>query len=283
VSGQGEVEAMHVIGSGHTDTGRVRANNEDCFASDDRLSLYLVADGMGGHAAGEVASRIAVDTVVEEMEPYCGSGGSLTQSGQEPVVPEDVLRSAFMKANRAIRDAASTDRARQGMGTTLTAAWCVNDSVVVSHVGDSRAYLFRKYSLERLTRDHRLVTELPAHEGQSEYTSLAHVLTRALGPGPDIDVDTVRVSLQNGDRILLCSDGLHSELDDEGILSIVHAAGGPSQACRELVGTANRLGGRDNITAVVICAYSSFSRVGVRELFDWILNRVRTANRGTSP
>jgi len=262
---------MILIGSGCTDTGRLRPNNEDCFAVDDALSLFLVADGMGGHAAGEVASRTAVDTVHQEVRRLVHSPAGR----REPFRADAVLNTAFLRANAVIQESADGDPDRRGMGTTLTALWCPGDQLVLAHVGDSRAYMLRKTELLQLTRDHRLMAEIGASDEEERRSPLAHVLTRALGPHSEIEVDTGRVHLQDGDRLLVCSDGLYSELTDEGIVSLLHASGGPGAACRSLVGTANRMGGRDNITAVVVHVYAGMHPLSPRRLWHRISNRIR--------
>jgi len=265
--------SLHLLGHGLTDTGLVRSNNEDCFEVDDRLPLYLVADGMGGHAAGEVASRVAVSTVLAEVKRECARTGLGEKGFVNPLLAEEILVAAFHSANTAIRETAADDPGMLGMGTTLTGAWCVANTLVISHVGDSRAYLLRASNLERLTRDHHLMAELGEAGTGDGRSRLAHVLTRALGTGPEVEVDTNRVDVRAGDRILLCSDGLYSEVAHEGILSIVHAARRPAQASGDLVRTALRLGGRDNVTAVVVCVYSSLLRYWTCRLRQWISKR----------
>ncbi len=274
--------AMLLLGHGRTETGLIRPNNEDCFEVDNRLPLYLVADGMGGHAAGEVASRVAVATVRAEVRRECARVGKAPAGVTDPLLAEKILVAAFQAANTAIRETAASDRAMLGMGTTLTGAWCVADTLVIGHVGDTRAYLLRTTGLERLTRDHHLMAELGQEPKEDCSSALAHVLTRALGTGSEVEVDTRHVMVQGDDRILLCSDGLYSEIADDGILSIVHAARGPAQASGALVHTALCRGGRDNITAVVICAYSSLLRYWVHRLRQGLTKR-EAPKRGDVP
>jgi len=264
---------MLLLGHGRTETGLIRPNNEDCFEVDNRLPLYLVADGMGGHAAGEVASRVAVRTVLAEVRRECARAGTGPAGVLDPRLAERILVAAFQAANAAIRETAAGDPAMLGMGTTLTGAWCVADTLVIGHVGDTRAYLLRTAGLQRLTRDHHLMAELGREPKEDCSSPLAHVLTRALGTGSEVEVDTRHVTMQEEDRILLCSDGLYSEIADDGILSIVHAAKGPAQASGALVHTALCRGGRDNITAVVVCAYSSLLRFWAHRLRQRLMKR----------
>jgi serine/threonine protein phosphatase PrpC len=220
-----------------TDPGRRRRRNEDAFVLEP--PLFAVADGMGGAQAGEIASRIAASVLRDSAE----------RSG------EDSVSTLIQEANRRVYEAASTDEARSGMGTTITAALVEDGTVRIGHVGDSRAYRIRDGKLEQLTEDHSLVAELVRSGRLSPEEADVHpqrsVITRALGTDPDVDVDTFTVEARPGDVFMICSDGLTSMVDDEAILEIVERNRvSLDQAARALVDAANKGGGEDNITIV---------------------------------
>ena len=222
-----------------TDTGRQRRDNEDsAFA---RAPVFVVADGMGGAQAGEVASRIAVEAF-EQGLPDSGS-------------PEERLAERVREANAQIYELSRADRGRAGMGTTLTAAYVDDTHVAIAHVGDSRAYLFRDGSLQRLTQDHSRVDELVRRGKLTEEQAAEHpqrsIITRALGPEPDVEVDTWTYPARAGDVILLCSDGLTSMISEERVKEILAEHDSLDVAADALIREANEAGGRDNITVVL--------------------------------
>jgi protein phosphatase len=223
-----------------TDTGRQRSANEDSYFA--RAPVFAVADGMGGAQAGEVASGIAA----EAFEP-----GNV---GDE--APEVYLRRVATEANARIHDLSRQDSSRSGMGTTLTAILVDGDEVSIAHVGDSRAYVFRDGKLKRLTSDHSLVEELRRQgrltEQQAEEHPQRSIITRALGPEPEVDVDTMTYPARPGDVFLLCSDGLTTMLSEQQIERVVAAAPSLDELSLQLVRDANEAGGRDNITVVAV-------------------------------
>ncbi len=223
-----------------TDTGRQRQANEDSYFS--RAPLFAVADGMGGAQAGEVASRIAASAFERRQR----------LSREEPA--EGQLEEIAQTANREIHQLAQEDSSRAGMGTTLTAAMVRNDEVSFGHVGDSRAYVLRDGKLKRLTKDHSLVEELRRQgrltEEQAEEHPQRSIITRALGPEPSVNVDTMTFPARDGDVFLLCSDGLTTMVSDDDIRRILIESRSLRSAVNRLVEAANRGGGRDNITAV---------------------------------
>jgi PPM family protein phosphatase len=226
--------------AGKSDVGRQRSANEDNFVL--APPFFAVADGMGGARAGEVASSMATDT-------FKGEGAD---SG-EPA--EAQLARILREANRRIYELASSDESRRGMGTTLTAAKVTGDEVSLGHVGDSRAYRMREGELEQITKDHSLVAELE-RSGQitpeaAEHHPQRSIITRALGPEPDVEVDTYTVKVQDGDRFLICSDGLTGMISDDDVSSILKQADSLEEAAEALVSAANQSGGRDNITVVL--------------------------------
>jgi protein phosphatase len=222
-----------------TDTGRQRRDNEDsAFA---RPPVFVVADGMGGAQAGEVASRLAIEAF-EHGLPDDGS-------------PEERLAARVREANRQIYDRSRADRGRAGMGTTLTAAYVDDAHVAIAHVGDSRAYLFRNGTLQRLTQDHSLVDELVRRGKLTEEQAAEHpqrsIITRALGPEPDVEVDTWTYPARSGDVVLLCSDGLTSMISEELVREVLSSHENLDAAADALIHEANEAGGRDNITVVL--------------------------------
>jgi serine/threonine protein phosphatase PrpC len=223
-----------------TDTGRQRHANEDSYFA--RSPLFAVADGMGGAQAGEVASRIAASAFERRQR----------LSREEPA--ESQLEEIAQTANREIHQLAQEDSSRAGMGTTLTAAMVRGDEVALGHVGDSRAYVLRDGQLKRLTKDHSLVEELRRQgrltEEQAEEHPQRSIITRALGPEPSVNVDTMTFPARDGDVYLLCSDGLTTMVSDEEIREILAESRTLRSAVNRLVEAANRGGGRDNITAV---------------------------------
>jgi serine/threonine protein phosphatase PrpC len=223
-----------------TDTGRQRNANEDSLFVD--APLFVVADGMGGAQAGEVASRAAAESFAQNLPP---------------ATPERLLEETIEGANRTIHELARKDPSLAGMGTTTTAALVDLDSeeVAIGHVGDSRAYRLRGGKFEQLTRDHSLVEEMRRKgqltDAQAEDHPQRSIITRALGPEPEVEVDLQTVPAQSGDVFLICSDGLTTMLDDEKIAHILSRATSLQSAVRALVDEANRAGGRDNITVVL--------------------------------
>jgi PPM family protein phosphatase len=222
-----------------TDTGRQRRANEDAYYA--RAPVFVVADGMGGAQAGEVASQMAADAFDRDL-------------GADP--PEAVLRDAFQSANREIHEHATRDETHAGMGTTLTAAIvdAEHEEVAIGHVGDSRAYRLRGAELEQLTQDHSLVEELRRKgqltDEQAEEHPQRSIITRALGPEPAVEPDINTIQARPDDIFLLCSDGLTTMLGEERIAQILRSSTSLDAAVRALVDEANRAGGRDNITAL---------------------------------
>ena len=229
-----------LVAAGVTDVGRVRDGNEDDFLDQsNRLGLVAVADGMGGHRAGEVASA----TALEALRAAVASG--------QP------LRDAIEGANDAVLEKSVSDQEFHGMGTTLTAGILGSDGyLVVGHVGDSRAYLVRDGELTQITDDHSLVEEMvrggELTREQADVHPRRSVITRALGIDPEVEVDEYPIELQPGDRILFCSDGLTTMVRPDEIASILSREPDPKRAAQLLVDAANAAGGEDNVTAVIV-------------------------------
>lgn len=230
--------SLRLLVATRTDVGRVRPGNEDAFLVTDDARLVAVADGMGGHQAGEVASATAIASLLEEVE----QGESIGD--------------AVSAANTAVVSRAADDLALRGMGTTLTAAVLDGANLVIGHVGDSRCYLLRDGSLRQVTTDHSVVAELVAAGEITEAEALVDprraMITRALGIDPSVEVDVLELAIAPGDRLLLCSDGLTTMVRDPAIAEILASEDDRQRAADELVEAANLAGGADNITVLVV-------------------------------
>lgn len=242
-------------GVGQTDRGLVRQTNQDAFAVLNHLNLWIVADGMGGHPGGDIASRIAVDAIARHAEQHAellGEGGDSVKS---------LLAGFLHAAHHAILDQGALSSELRGMGTTIVLVHIATKpqpQAVVAHLGDSRAYLLRGDTLTQLTQDHTLMEIYLREHILTPEQALTHperhVLTRALGIGDRIAPDVRTCPLEHGDTVLLCTDGLTKMLDDSRIAATLQRAGqDPSRARRMLVDEAMRLGGEDNVTVVVCC------------------------------
>lgn len=272
---------MKLIAAGLTDPGRIRKNNEDSYWVDQDLGLMIVADGMGGHAAGEVASQIAVEVVREQVK--------LTQkTGRIPSVgkkPEQLSNNAYLlsasvnMANEMIFSAAQKNLEKKGMGTTLVAVLVNKDLFSVAHVGDSRLYLYRNNALHQVTRDHSLVEEnvsrgLMTRE-EAEQSDIKNVLTRALGIGEEVDIDIQDYAFQKDDVFMLCTDGLCKMVADAEVEKALKNLSNPTEMCHNLIGLANERGGRDNVT--VVCGVVSES--GIMERISSAFKRRKTKKK----
>jgi protein phosphatase len=230
-----------------TDTGQVRANNQDAILVAE--PVFAVADGMGGHAAGEIASQVAIESLQDD--------DASTRAA---------LESSVRRANRAVWERAGTDADLRGMGTTLCVVALApappddqgasGDRILVANVGDSRVYQFHDGDITQITDDHSLVEDLVREGRLSHEEARTHpqrnILTRVLGNEPDVEVDVWEIVPQRGDRYLLCSDGLFNEVDDERITAVLRRLADPEDAAHELVALANQHGGRDNVSVVVV-------------------------------
>lgn len=237
---------MILRAAGATDVGRRRRTNEDRFGFDPGLGLYLVADGMGGHTAGQVASGLAMDAMLEAVR--CGTVGDGS--------PTERLRRAVAAANDLIFGTAEEQPGLAGMGTTLVALLVAGGRAAVAHVGDSRVYRVRAGRIRQLTDDHSLVGEL---QRRGEISADAarehphrHVLTRALGVRADAEPDLAELGFESGDVFVLCTDGLTQHVRDEEIEKSVVAGADLAEACERLVALANARGGEDNITVLLV-------------------------------
>lgn len=238
---------MKIIAAGLTDIGQHRQSNEDSLFVDnvDRgQSLCIVADGVGGQPAGEVASRLVTDRLPHILL----SMDATTLGSCKPLVK------AIQEANQVLVDTAVTKPEWHGMSTTVVAAWIRSGEITIANVGDSRAYLVRNQTIKQISEDHTVLAEqqrLGVAEDELS-TGMSHVLTRCLGLDKEVEVAARSMPMEEGDRILLCSDGLTDSLSEEVIRSIVLSTSTPSEGCRMMVELANRNGGRDNITVLLI-------------------------------
>jgi PPM family protein phosphatase len=252
---------MEYTAAARTDVGRKRSGNEDSFCVARELGLFLVADGMGGHAAGEVASRLAVETIQDWMRKY--ARGESTPLVGQPLAGgsnrSNWLLSSIRLANRVIFETAQGGKEYAGMGTTLVAALAMGTRVALAHVGDSRIYRVRDDQIVQLSKDHSfiqqqlergIISSEEAHDSQYR-----HLITRALGLKESVEVDLVEQDVQSGDLLLLCSDGLSDLLEDEEMLAATREhADDLEKICQTLIDQANYKGGDDNITVLVIQA-----------------------------
>ena len=231
-----------------TDIGKKRKLNQDFVYTSERPvgnlpNVFIVADGMGGHKAGDIASRCTVETIVEEI-------GKCQETD-----PVRILRMAIEKANEKVRFLASEDENFAGMGTTVVVATCKGRELLVANVGDSRLYVVGR-QIRQITRDHYLVEEMVRLGGIDRETARNHpdknIITRAIGATPSVDVDFFHVELQEDELILMCSDGLTNMLEDEEIRMILHGQRDIVEKAEELVKAANNNGGKDNIAVILI-------------------------------
>jgi serine/threonine protein phosphatase PrpC len=253
------IKKTKLLAAGQTSVGMVRKNNEDAFFLAPEKGLLVVADGMGGHASGEIASRMAVDTIRNYFEAVGEHGSPPLVGKYDDDFTEETnrLASAVRLANMAIYEAASQNEKWRGMGTTIVCALLNKHKLSIAHVGDSRLYLIRSGGIEQLTDDHSVVAEQVKRElisqKEADQSEIKNMLTRALGIDSRVEVDLSELSLLEGDALILCTDGLTNMVPDEEILSTVVAEGNPSVVSQGLIAQANEGGGKDNIT--VVAAY----------------------------
>jgi PPM family protein phosphatase len=255
---------MRLRAGAGTDTGRVRALNEDVYVSRIDQGLFMVCDGMGGAPAGEVASQMAANIIVDRLDTS-GNGTETQDDAEQNFLPRtNRLAEAVRRSNQIIYAQGQHDPRRAEMGTTVVGAWLSGHIASVAHVGDSRAYLWHRNHLELLTCDHSLV-EAQVRAGtmdreQTRHADNQNVLLRVLGGGPDVDVDLSEVPVQPGDYLLLCSDGLTRMVPDAILSDAIGRLRDPQRICDFLIDAANRQGGADNITVVVVQVVESWWR-----------------------
>ncbi|OIO56643.1 MAG: hypothetical protein COX57_04005 [Alphaproteobacteria bacterium CG_4_10_14_0_2_um_filter_63_37] len=262
---------------GLSDVGRIRAHNEDAFRSNDGLGLFVLADGMGGHLAGEVASNMAVEMVVgryTELAENHRVGLGLDEPEELSDGGRQMVHLIHL-ANKAIYESAQQNPNQQGMGTTIVALLLEKDRAVYAHLGDSRIYLFRGGELIQLTRDHSLVQEQLDRglisQAEARKSEMRHVVTRAMGIEPEVDVSVGEELVRSGDRFLLCSDGLTDLVEDSEIREVL-AVGGEdlTPLAQRLIDLANARGGKDNVTVILVETTGPQKQQGILEsIRDW--------------
>jgi protein phosphatase len=248
---------VRIVSDGQSDVGQQRANNEDCFRIVPPLNLFVISDGMGGEAHGEIASAMAVETVVNTCmvdETGTVAAAAETQPGWSAKTRR--LLDAAQLANKKIYESAEANPQQQGMGATLTAAWINEEKLSVVHVGDSRIYLLRSGILQQLTSDHSLVAEQVRRgiltAAEAEHSELQSVLMRALGTQAAVEVDAEEHILFPDDILLLCTDGLTRMVSEQKIAATLQSESGPGRVAEKLVALANENGGADNVTVIVV-------------------------------
>lgn len=235
-----------------TDRGRIRENNQDYyyFSKSSKLPLFIVADGMGGHKAGEVASKMAVDVIVKVF-----TEADINKLDREDVII-DTIRRAIVEANNVIFQKSIEDLECNGMGTTITIAYLLNNKLIIGHIGDSRAYSIKDNELKQETEDHSLVAQLVKNGSitakEAQFHPQKNIITRAVGTSKSIDIDIVIAEVKKDDIILLCTDGLTNMVEESEIKNIISSNENMQSACDNLVKKANELGGIDNITVIAV-------------------------------
>ncbi len=251
-----------------TDVGRVRDHNEDRFAARPDLGLFMVCDGMGGHSAGEVAAELAVAVTAEFLERTARDPDATWPHRAEPGQGDEAgrLEVALRWANERIRAEAKRESAKSNMGTTVVAALLSPERSFIAHAGDSRAYLFRDGALRPVTSDHSLLEEFIRRSHPSAEAIRAfpykNVVTRALGPAANVEIECSALDLRPGDLLLLCCDGLHGMVEDPAIAGILGGGSSLTESCSRLVDAANAAGGVDNVTVVLVRRLDSDSADG---------------------
>jgi protein phosphatase len=248
--------ALAVEVAGKTDVGCVRTNNEDNFGFDSRYGIFVVCDGMGGQAAGEVASKMGVDILLDYFRNHPPNAAEQSLNGQNGSAGAQSLANAIQLANKTIFQAGQQHNGRNGMGSTIVAALVRGNSLAIANVGDSRIYLVRQGAIQQLTQDHSLVME-QVRQGyitleQAQQSQMQNIILRALGPEEVVDADIEDLVALPGDVLIMASDGLTRYVSDEDILKIVQSRQGLQQACSELVKRAREGGGDDNITCLLV-------------------------------
>lgn len=247
-------EVFKVIIAGCTDTGMRRNHNEDHIGFNQNLSIAVLADGMGGHQAGEIASHMAVESVLENLQSVANGNNSRSITGSQLL---EYVSNTISYSNSKIYQAAEALDEHKGMGTTLVVAIVQGSQIYAGHVGDSRLYLYRDESLKRITKDHSLVQDLVDRgfytEEEARMASVGHIVTRALGTKAEVEVDTVQHDIADGDLLLLCSDGLSDMVADWLIEETLRERGTElDKTANKLIELANRNGGKDNISVILV-------------------------------
>ena len=252
---------MKITAAGLSDVGVKRDSNEDALAMDNSIGLYMVADGMGGHQAGEVASNVAVTMIQKNVNNWITKNSPMSELFDFPDMTlsqrANYISSSIKLANRVIYEMSQEYTEYKGMGTTIVILTIMPSTIIAANVGDSRSYLIRGDIMEPLSKEHSLVAEQLEmgliSEEEAKISPLRHILTRNLGSTDIVDADVFEIEHRNNDRFLLCTDGLTDLVSDDEILSIIKNGNDPDYICQQLVSEANKMGGYDNITVSLIC------------------------------
>ena len=240
--------------AGYTDTGLRREYNQDHIGFDQELGIAVLADGMGGHKAGEIAAHMAVKFVLDKLRKFVLQENSVSITGSQLL---EFVSNTISSSNAEIYSAQEAEEAYKGMGTTIVATVVIGSQIYVGHVGDSRLYLYRNRTVQRLTKDHSLVQDLIDRgfytEREARSASVDHVVTRALGTRPEVEVDANEEPLQAYDLLLLCSDGLTDMVSDWQIAEVIDENIADLEvATKKLIALANHYGGKDNISVILM-------------------------------
>lgn len=252
---------MKITAAGLSDVGLKREGNEDYLTIDNSTGLYIVADGMGGHQAGEVASRVAVQIIQKNVNNWITKNSPTVDLFDFPDMTlsqrGNYISSSIKLANRVIYEMSQEYTEYKGMGTTIVILAIMPSTIIAANVGDSRIYLIRGDTMEPLSKEHSMVAEQLEmgliSEEEAKISPLRHILTRNLGSTDIVDADVFEIEHINNDRFLLCTDGLTDLVSDDEILSIIKNGNDPDYICQQLVSEANKRGGYDNITVSLIC------------------------------
>jgi len=253
--------------AGVTDAGLSREHNEDSIGFDEKIGVAVLADGMGGHQAGEVASHMAVESVLARMRKLSRSKHCQSLSDRQLL---NFVTKTIRFSNKLIYDASEQNAERNGMGTTLVAATVLGSRFYAGHVGDSRIYLYRNQNLKRITKDHSLLQDLIDKgfytEEEARNANVGHIVTRALGTTDDVKVDTIRFTLKQNDLLLICSDGLSDMVSNDMIRNtLTQNAANLNLTAQALVDQANEMGGKDNISVILMQATDVQDRINKRK------------------
>jgi serine/threonine protein phosphatase PrpC len=251
---------LRISAAGLSDVGLKRERNEDYLAMDDAAQLYIVADGMGGHLAGEVASKIAVSIIQKNVINWINKNSSVTEIFDFPDMTlsqrGNYLASSIKLANRVIYEMSQEYTEYKGMGTTIVILTVMPTTIIAANVGDSRIYLIRGDSMEPLSKEHSMVAEQLEmgliSEEEAKISPLRHILTRNLGSSDTVDADVFEIEHVDNDHFLLCTDGLTDLVSDSEILKIIKNGNDPEHICKQLISEANKRGGDDNITVSLV-------------------------------
>jgi len=271
---------LKIVAAGLSDVGLKREKNEDCLAMDNSTKLYIVADGMGGHLAGEIASKVAVQIIQKNVSNWINENSPVTEIFDFPDMSlskrGNYLSSSIKLANRVIHEMSQEYTEYKGMGTTIVILAIMSSTIIAANVGDSRLYLIRGDSMEPLSREHSMVAEQLEmgliSEEEAKISPLRHILTKNLGSTDTVNADIFEIEHVDNDRFLLCTDGLTDLVSDNEILGIIKNGDEPESICQQLISEANKRGGNDNITVSLICVNKeSDKKLGIIRKFSTLL------------